>query len=276
MSFGVKKRKTHVKLWKKYSRGKQTYKQLSQQTRLSLSTVQRKINEHEVESQVSHPRKVLIVMDTVYWGRGYGVMVFRDWYNRENLLWKFLEYETIFLYKAGIRELEDRGFEVVAIVADGRRGIFKAFKDIPVQMCQFHQMQIIKRYITSKPKLLAGIELKAIVDRLTRTDEPSFAGWLKDWYERWRIFLNEKTLNPVTNVNNFTHSRIRSAYLSLKHNLPYLFTCQQYPDLGIPNTTNSLDGSFGHIKDKVRVHRGLKRNRRQKLIEELLTKNVTH
>lgn len=215
-------------------------------------------------------------MDTVYWGRGYGVMVFRDWYNRENLLWKFLDYETIAHYKAGIQELTNKGFEVVAIVTDGRRGIFQAFEDIPVQMCQFHQMQIVKRYITSRPKLLAGIELKAIVDRLTRTDEPSFAGWLKDWHAKWQGFLNERTLNSITNVNNYTHSRIRSAYLSLKYNLPYLFTCQRFIDIGIPNTTNSLDGSFSHLKDKVRVHHGLKRHRRQKLIEELLSKNVTH
>ena len=172
-------------------------------------------------------------------------MVFRDWYTRENLLWKFVKYETIALYKAGIQELEDKGFEVIAIVADGRRGIFQAFEGKPIQMCQFHQMQIVKRYITSRPKLLAGIELKTIVDRLTITDEPSFTGWLKDWHIKWEEFLNERTLNPKTNVNNYTHSRIRSAYLSLKHNLPYLFTCQRYPNLGIPTF---LTFNFGGIQ----------------------------
>lgn len=203
-------------------------------------------------------------------------MVFRDWYARENRSWTFVVYETVALYIAGIKELQNKGFEIVAIVVDGRRGIFNSFGDIPIQMCQFHQMQIVKRYITSQPKLQAGIELKTIVKRLTRTDEPSFTGWLNDWYTKWKDFLNETTLNQVTQKKTYTHSRIRSAYWSLKHNLPYLFTCQRFPKHGIPNTTNSLDGSFTQIKNKVRIHRGLKLKRKQKLIEELLTKNVTH
>lgn len=33
------------------------------------------------------------------------------------------------------------------------------------------------------------------------------------------------------------------------------------------NTTNSLDSFFGHLKDAVRVHRGLKLHRKTKLIE---------
>ena len=32
-------------------------------------------------------------------------------------------------------------------------------------------------------------------------------------------------------------------------NLPYLFTCQKYVDLGIPNMTNSLDGCFAYLKE---------------------------
>ena len=40
----------------------------------------------------------------------------------------------------------------------------------------------------------------------------------------------------------------------------------------MPNTSNSLDGTFSHLKDKVRIHRGLKMDRKKKLIEELLRK----
>jgi hypothetical protein len=215
-------------------------------------------------------RKVLIVMDTMYFGRSYGVMVFRDWYQRVNLLWKFIDYETIALYQQGIRELQQLGYQVVAIVADGRRGIFNSFDGIPIQMCQFHQKQIVKRYLTSRPKLQAGIELKFIVDRLSCTDEPSFTGWLKEWYCRWESFLKETTVHPETLRKSYTHKSLRSAYFSLMHNLTYLFTCQSRIELGIPTTTNTLDGSFAHIKDKVRIHHGLKQARKQKLIEELL------
>ncbi|MBI2465316.1 hypothetical protein HYV64_04190, partial [Candidatus Shapirobacteria bacterium] len=36
------------------------------------------------------------------------------------------------------------------------------------------------------------------------------------------------------------------------------------------NTNNSLEGSFAHLKDKVRLHRGLKTKRKMKLINQIL------
>jgi hypothetical protein len=38
----------------------------------------------------------------------------------------------------------------------------------------------------------------------------------------------------------------------------------------MPNTTNSLEGTFTHIKAKISVHSGLRIDRKQKLIQELL------
>jgi len=40
----------------------------------------------------------------------------------------------------------------------------------------------------------------------------------------------------------------------------------------MPDTENSLDGTFSHLKDKVRIHKGLKIDRKKKLVEELLRK----
>ncbi len=48
------------------------------------------------------------------------------------------------------------------------------FKDIPIQMCHFHQKKIVQRYITLRPKLEAGKDFKKIVSRLTRTTEKNF------------------------------------------------------------------------------------------------------
>jgi len=178
----------------------------------------------------------MLVMDTTYFGRSFGVLALRDVYEKENLLWKFVEYETIAHYQEAVEELKKQGFDILGITADGRRGIFTAFNSIPVQMCQFHQKQIVKRYITSNPKLEAGIELKEITDRLTMTDKASFEHWLNQWFFKWRDFLNEKTEDLSTGRKHFTHSRLRSAYNSLKSNLPYLFTYEKYFHLRMPNT----------------------------------------
>jgi len=214
----------------------------------------------------------MLVLDTTYFKKTFGVMVFRDVYRKENLLWKFVSYETIALYQEGVEELKIQGFEILGIVADGRRGIFKAFPGIPVQMCQFHQKQIVRRYLSSDPILPAGQELTELTKLLCQTDKASFEHWLDNWFLKWRKFLNEKTENPFTGRKQFTHRRLRSAYNSLKSNLGYLFTYEEYFNLKMPNTSNSLDGTFSHLKDKVRIHRGLKLDRKKKLIEELLRK----
>jgi len=38
-------------------------------------------------------------------------------------------------------------------------------------MCHFHQAKTVKRYITKKPKLQAGKDLKKIMYQLTQTNE---------------------------------------------------------------------------------------------------------
>ena len=207
-------------------------------------------------------------MDTTYWGRNFGVMLIKDAYTKENLLKYYVKSETNILYLQGINELTRRGFEVLAIVCDGRRGLFQLFGNIPIQMCQFHQVAIIRRYITKKPKLPASIELKELVAMMKMTDKESFEGGLKLWFIKWEAFLNERTTNPETGKSHYTHKRLRSAYRSLKTNLNWLFTWYDYMELEIPNTTNAIDGHFSDLKNKLRNHNGLSIERKRKFIDE--------
>ena len=215
------------------------------------------------------PGDVVIVMDTTYFRRTFGVMVWRCPHRKKNLLWRFTPYETLEGYIRGVQELEEQGWNVIGVVCDGRRGLFQAFP-VPVQMCHFHQAQIVTRYVTKNPKLQAGQELQALMRELPHTDEASFGRWFEQWYIKWHDFITEKTIDPATNAWHYTHKRLRSAFFSIRRNLPFLFAFERYADRNIPNSTNSLEGTFGHIKDKIRLHRGLKLHRKQKLIEELL------
>lgn len=145
-------------------------------------------------------------------------------------------------------------------------------------MCHFHQLAIIKRYLTSKPKLLPSKQLKQIAELLPETTEEKFIVLLEAWYFRWSDFLKEKTTVPGSKKWFYTHRKTRSAYRSLKTNLPFLFTYQRLKKQGIncPNTNNSLEGSFAHLKDKVRLHRGLKLKRKLKLINQILAGKTSH
>jgi hypothetical protein len=255
-------------IWDEYTKGKQTYKQLAKKYNCSKKTIQRKIDLHKVILPKKEPRKVVVLMDTTYWGRSFGVMLFKDAYTKENLLKYYVKTETNRLYIQGIKELQSKGFEVLAIVCDGRKGLLQSFDKIPVQMCQFHQVAIIRRYITKNPKIPASIELKEFVAMLKMTDKESFEGGLELWFTKWESFLNERTTNPETGKSYFTHKRLRSAYRSLKTNSKWLFTWYVYYDLKIPNTTNAIDGHFSDLKNKLRNHNGLSRAIKIKFIDE--------
>ncbi|PIX98583.1 hypothetical protein COZ22_04610, partial [bacterium (Candidatus Howlettbacteria) CG_4_10_14_3_um_filter_37_10] len=126
-------------------------------------------------------------------------------------------------------------------------------------MCHFHQQKIITRCLTKNPVLKANIELRSIAMKLAKTDKESFNGRLNEWYEKWGDFLKEKIFNPETGKYHFTHKRTRSAFFSLKRNLPYLFTFYDHIELKIPNTNNSIGGYFSCIKKKVNIHNGLRK-----------------
>lgn len=198
-------------------------------------------------------------------------MLFRAANLHRNVYWFKIGWETINDYLKGIDHLEQTGWLIQAVVCDGRPGVKAALEArYPIQMCHFHQAAIVRRYLTRHPLLPAGQELATIVATLTQTNEQAFALDSAAWFARWGIFLKERTTDPMTGRWHYTHRRIRSAYRSLTTNLPYLFTYQRYPTLEIPNTTNSLDGSISHIRDKLRAHRGLKLAERIKITEEIL------
>ena len=63
-------------LWTEYTQGKQTYKQLADKYHCSLKTIQRRLDKVSIEYQIKRPKRANIIMDTTYFGRGFGLMVF--------------------------------------------------------------------------------------------------------------------------------------------------------------------------------------------------------
>lgn len=257
-------------IWNDYVKGKQTYIQLSKKYNCSVRTIQRKIDKVGIQKNHKEPRKIIVLMDTTYWGRNFGAMLFKDSITKENLLKYYIKNETNALYIQGINELIFRGFSILAIVCDVRKGLIQSFGNIPVQMCQFHQSAIIRRYLTKKPKLQAALELMEVVDLMKKTDKESFVGALQMWFDKWEFFLNERSINIETNKSFYTHKKLRSAFRSIKNNLPWLFTWYDHFELKIPNTTNAIDGHFADLKNKLRNHNGLSRKRKIKFIDEFL------
>lgn len=262
---------TGSKIWQDYIDHKQTVHELCQRYSVSHPIIEKYLDSHHVAKDIVYPPQAFVVMDTTYFRRGFGVMIFRDPNRRINLHWQYVKYETVDEYQHGIERIMSQGCSVSGIVCDGKKGLFSAFPGIPLQMCQFHQKQIIRRYLTGSPKLQAGIELQKIVDCLTSSCEVVFSMLIEIWTLKWVQFLKERTYSD-TGQWFYTHKRLRSAIRSLKSNLPYLFTFQKFPEFHIPNTTNSVKGLNSSLKFKVMAHQGINPDRRKKIIDYLLAK----
>ncbi|MDO5652371.1 MAG: hypothetical protein Q4G13_09635, partial [Moraxella sp.] len=60
--------------------------------------------------------------------------------------------EKVLYYRLAINELREKGFYIQSITCDGKRGLLKDMLNAPIQMCQFHQVAIVMRKLTRKPK----------------------------------------------------------------------------------------------------------------------------
>jgi hypothetical protein len=197
MNFSSKRRPKQLQeiIFKEYIYKRQTLQDLSTKYHRSLPWIKKQIFEYEPTEKVHNPREVILVCDATFYGKRkdkLGTLVFKDADSKEILIWKHIQSEKIDYYKYLLQELINLGYKIKSITIDGKRGLYKAFEDYPVQICHFHQKRIIQRYITKYPKLEASQELKKIVSTLTRTSDIKFTIKLDNWYDKYKDFLNEK------------------------------------------------------------------------------------
>lgn len=269
------KRRNKSQVITDYIEGKQTLRQLALRYDVSERTIRRDLTGMRFVHSISKYKDVTVQLDTTYWGRYFGLMVIKDAL-RNKILWhKYVRNETIAQYIEGISWLKSQGFKIYGAVIDGMRGLAQALYPIPVQMCQFHQILIIRRYLTQEPDLEASIQLLDLVKSITRMDKESFIGAFNEWYEKYKDVLNERVHDKriKRNMPPYMRPRLRSAYLSLRRNMPLLWTFYDHPETGLPNTNNGIEGLFSDLKGKLRVHRGISKDNRKKLLDEYILRH---
>lgn len=269
------RRRNKVQVITDYVEGKQTLSQLAQRYRISERTIQRDLAGMRFVRKIAKVKDVTIQLDTTYWGQNFGLMVIKDAL-RNKILWhKYVRNETISQYMEGISWLKSNGFRIYGAVIDGMRGLAQALYPIPVQMCQFHQILITRRYLTQEPELEASIELLSLVKNITKMDKESFVGAFNDWSEKYQNVINERIRDKRIKRHTppYMRPKLRSAYLSLRRNMNLLWTFYDRPETGLPNTNNALEGVFSDIKSKVRAHRGISKDNRRKLLDEYIMRH---
>ena len=183
--------------------GKQTYAELSLQAGKSVRTLQQHFDAIEINVKPRCLFDTLInsLFDGTFFSRSDGVLVYRA--NSKNLYWQFIQSEKLAHISAGLDRLEKLGYSFSSFTIDGRKGVIQLlvarYPNIPVQLCQFHQSQIIRRYTTQNPKTECAKELKSIMACLTETTEDFFKSLIETWHELWAIFLkSEMKMNSLS------------------------------------------------------------------------------
>ena len=269
------KRRNKSQVITDYIEGKQTLRQLALRYDVSERTIRRDLTGMRFVHSISKYKDVTVQLDTTYWGRHFGLIVIKDAL-RNKILWhKYVRNETIAQYVEGISWLKSQGFKIYGAVIDGMRGLAQALYPIPVQMCQFHQILIIRRYLTQEPDLEASVQLLDLVKSITRMDKESFIGAFNEWHEKYKDVLNERVHDKriKRNMPPYMRPRLRSAYLSLRRNMPLLWTFYDHPETGLPNTNNGIESLFSDLKGKLRVHRGISKDNRKKLLDEYILRH---
>lgn len=223
----------NISLWNDYLTANRTISDLSTLYKCSERTIRRRLSLVVDSFTATYPKSAVIILDTTYFSRTSGVMLFQDASSGKILYRKFVKNETNRDYLDGLRYIAERGTVIKAVVCDGHVGLLQAISFCPVQMYQFHQFQIVRRLLTNNPHLPAGVELLALMRRMFSMRKEEFITAFDKWCDKWKEFLNERTLLISGKT---THRRLRTARRSIKTHLPWLYTCEEYPDMQIQQT----------------------------------------
>ena len=104
---------------------------------------------------------------------------------------------------------------------------------------------------------------------LCHTDKDSFIGALDAWQEKWKDFINERA-KGADGKTHYVHKNTRSAYMSLKRNMPWLWTFYDFPELQMPNINNELEALNSALKANLNLHKGISKERRKVIIQDFL------
>ena len=89
----------------------------------SVKTIQRKIDLASVTRLTDFAPVINLLMDTTYFGKSFGVIVFKDSMSGKILFKQYVKTETNQLYLEGIKEITRRGIKIQSIICDGRKGL---------------------------------------------------------------------------------------------------------------------------------------------------------
>lgn len=214
----------------------------------------------------------VVFVDGIYLSRKVCILICCD---KANVLgWYLCRYEHSGAWKA----LMQRIAEPLVVVSDGGSGFAKALKKIwpnaRHQRCVYHVFCQVRRYTTTKPKTLAGIELYTLAKDLLQIKSKKEAEVWTDrfieWMKKYESFLKEMTYDEFGNQRK-KHERLvkaqRSLIRLLREGTMFTYLDEQIDAAEIPSTNNYIEGGVNsRLREMLREHRGLNIEKRIKAV----------
>lgn len=204
-----------------------------------------------------------MLIDGTWFSENHCLVVYRDADSKSTIYYRFAEGENEYEIIKDLQAFKAMRLRISSFTTDGGDDIIRAIKYVypytTRQRCVVHIERECLAWLTQHPKSSAGILLRRLVCQIshikTNNDKLYWIKELNKWHEDYEEFIKQKTVNRETGELTYTHDSVRRAYIHLHRAIPNMFKYIDEPD--VPNNTNSLESFFGHLKDNLRIHRGL-------------------
>ena len=138
---------------------------------------------------------------------------------------------------------------------------------IPHQRCLVHTQRRCRSLLTRNPQSVAGkqlLELMLFLNKISsKYEKQIWIRWFERLEERHEAFIKERTYGAKEDGSKtwwYTHKNVRAAYRAIRSSIDHLFLHLEYE--GLDKDTNGIESEFSHLRQKINMHRGLKKRRK--------------
>lgn len=217
------------------------------------------------------------MIDGTYFANKVCLVLYRDTNIRMTVLYRLTDGERLRELKEDFQNIKHTGIEIESVTCDSAANILKTGREVcPEAVLQRYTVHIareITTWLTHKTKSDAARELLELVRLLRRVETKEEAQlWTRafiDWYRKYEVFVDKQTGRWW-----YTHKMLRWSISHIHRALPEMFAythCEK-----VPKPSNSIEAFFGHLKDKLRIHRGLSKEHFRNFVKWYLFFNSNH
>jgi hypothetical protein len=252
--------------FREWVEGKRSIAQLARVSPYSERTLKRYFYSQLPRCPVWHIQRrerVNLLIDGTWFPNKVCLVLYRDSNIKMTILYRLTDGERFGELQEDLRNIKSTGIEIESVTCDGAANILRAVREVcpeaVLQRCTVHIAMEIETWLTRNPKTEAAQELLRMVRLLSRVETNEQAQvWIRgfvEWHQKHESFINEKTVDEESGRWWFTHKMLRRSDSHIRRAIPEMFNYTMHEK--VPKSSNSIEAFFGHLKDNLRIHRGL-------------------